>query len=700
MPNAGSIPARPDFLTDNSYYTTHLHLMSNRIISLDYETPYAKGEHDIRTMGQRAYVRDPRTKPYLISVHDGANTWAGHPRDFNFAALEGGTLLSHNRAFDELVHQVNFPESNNYKDWHCTASLTTYLCMRRDLLRASEFLLGELVDKSYRDDADGQSWEQMVAAGKAEKVKQAGRVDAVRCYQFWAKFGHLWPERERQISDLTIRQCRRGAQINRPLLDSYLVIAQTALIQAEAALPWMARGGKPTSPKAIAEECRTVNIPPPPVKSRDGEEAYDQWAATYGPQHRWVKAFTDYRVINKFISTLETIKARLDGDNVFAYELLYFGAHTGRWSGSGGFNMQNQRKDPLFIDREGWLITDEALLRGIADFYGEQEKKKIHPSDRTAPDFVGHVLDIRRLFTARPGRKLIPSDLSQIEPRCLAWLVGDKVMLDSMASGQSPYEAHARATMGWTGGDMKKESKPLYALAKARVLGLGYGCGWRKFITVAQVMAGLDITKDDPEFVEVVNAEGNVVYENKAGELVPKMESGYGSTSKKIVKDYRDSNPLVVGLWKKLDDAFRASEGSDFIITLPSGRQLRYPAVKRELKMVPDPDKPGVMKRKQVFTALAFDQTRNAVVRQSFYGGLLVENLVQAFARDVFVEHCLTLDKTPGVDVLWSVHDEAVNECELRITKHDIELLMGQCPDWCKGLPVAAEAIETPHYLK
>ena len=80
----------------------------------------------------------------------------------------------------------------------------------------------------------------------------------------------------------------------------------------------------------------------------------------------------------------------------------------------------------------------------------------------------------------RPGKEFIICDLSQIEPRVLAWLCGDTVLLDQLANGVPLYEAHARATMGWTGGNLKKENAELYSLAKARVLGLGYGCGAAK----------------------------------------------------------------------------------------------------------------------------------------------------------------------------------------------------------------------------
>jgi hypothetical protein len=672
-------------------------------VSVDFETYYKDGEYSLKTQGQRSYVYDARFNPYLISVSDGKESWAGEPKHFNWAALEGKTLLAHNRAFDELVYrrmvELNLAPKINYANWFCTASLSVYLCMRRDLLRAVEYLLGVTVDKSYRLDADGKNWDDIVKAGSAEKVLAAGRSDALRCWQLWNKFGHLWPQLERDLSDMTIRQCHRGCQIDVPKLERYKLITQTALIQAEAALPWMKEGKKPTSPKAIAEECRKEGIPCPPVKSRDGEEAYDEWEKLYAPKFQWVRAFASYRKLNKFLSILETVESRLFDGGQFPYDLLYFGAHTGRWSGSGGYNVQNQRKEPLLIDGDGWLIEDDDRLKEVAKFLGEQEGRGVPLAERKFPDFVQHVLDVRALKIPRPGKKMFAPDLSQIEPRVLAWLVNDRPMLDSMAAGVSPYEAHARATMGWTGGDMKKESKKLYALAKARVLGLGFQCGWERFIEVAMNLAGVDITEDDPESIHA-EVDGQLCYEKDGS---PKMVSGYGYNSKRVVREYRESNPLIAGehgIWKRLDEAFKASAGGTFEMTLPSGRKLRYPDVKWERKPVPDEENPKKVRYKNVCTALAFNQKYNRVMRTPFYGGILTENLVQATARDVFGELCVKLDKTPGINVLWTVHDEAVIETDPDVTVKDIKHIMSQTPAWIPGLPVASDVAEIPHYCK
>jgi hypothetical protein len=77
------------------------------------------------------------------------------------------------------------------------------------------------------------------------------------------------------------------------------------------------------------------------------------------------------------------------------------------------------------------------------------------------------------MLIPREGCVFVICDLSQIEPRCLAYLSGNWALLERIAGGESIYEAHARATMRWTGGPLKKENPDLYALAKARCIAEG-----------------------------------------------------------------------------------------------------------------------------------------------------------------------------------------------------------------------------------
>ncbi|NOS67030.1 MAG: hypothetical protein HOO67_01540 [Candidatus Peribacteraceae bacterium] len=661
-------------------------------ISVDFETFYdTKQKYGIKDQGTWRYLHDDRFDPYLIAVCDGSEAWAGHPRDFNWSALDGRDLLSHNRYFDNAVQTAGedkglFPKIRP-SSWHCTANLSSYLCNRRALADAVSFLLGRSVSKDVRDRANGKTAADMKAEGWWDEMLQYGREDGVNCHELWTKHAHKWPEHERRLSNLTIDQGTRGMQIDVMKLKEYIVVATNALRVAEEQLPWVKEGRPPTSPKAIAELCNKHGIPAPPVKSKMGEEAFIAWETAYCKKYPWIEHVANWRSINKFLDSLNTICERLQPDGVLGFSLKYFGAHTGRWSGDAGINMQNLRKEPLFLDDKLWLISDLTRLKEIAN---SPEK----------PAYISHILDIRSLFIARPGKKLIISDLSQIEPRVLAWIVQDKAMLDLMAQGQSPYEAHARATMGFAGGNMKKEDKEGYALAKARVLGLGFGCGWEKFIVVAQAMAGLDITKDDPEWVQAVNAEGEPCFRTKVtqtaegttSEQEPIMVPGYGYTARKIVNDYREGNPKVVALWKRLDTAFKDSVGGDFEMELPSGRSMTYREVRKETRM--ERQKDGTFKRKSVFTALIGDR------RFPIYGGLLTENLVQATARDVFAGHVLDLQDHAGLDVLFTAHDEAINEAELHITVKEVEGIMSRAPEWMPGLPVAAEGCESNHYKK
>lgn len=116
--------------------------------------------------------------------------------------------------------------------------------------------------------------------------------------------------------------------------------------------------------------------------------------------------------------------------------------------------------------------------------------------------------------------------------------------------------------------------------------------------------------------------------------------------------------------------------------------------------MVADPDDETKFQRRLAYTALVFDTKRNAIVRKPHHGGVLTENADQAISRDGFGEHLLDLQATSGIDVLWSVHDEAVNEVDQDVNVKDVERIMSRTPEWLEGCPLAAEAQEVPCYKK
>lgn len=661
----------------------------SKIIAIDFETFYStKLKYGVGTMIAEQYCKHHLFDAYMVSASDGVHAWSGHPKDFNWAALEGATLLSHNRYFDhsvynELVFRGIIPKVN-FAAWHCTANMTAYLCNRRSLADSAEHLLKITLDKSARSDANGKHWPQDFTADEQAKMLQYAKDDSIRCRELWTKFSHLWPENERRLSNQTIDQGMRGVQIDTELLDNYIMWSHEMKGNTEKLLPWLADEGddaedwgvdepKPTSTKCIAEQCRRSGIPCPPIKSHEGEEAFEEWETAYGKTHTWIAALSAWRSINKIYKTFLIVKERLRPDGTMPFGLKYFGAHTGRWSGDAKINMQNMRKVPIFCNEHGLMETNERRATEAADEHSETG---------VWSSWVRHSIDFRKLIIPRPGKKMIVCDLSQIEPRVLAWLCGDKALLKMIEGGMPIYEAHARTKMGWTGGDLKKENPGMYALAKANVLALGYGAGWQKYIVMAYTLARVDITKDDPEFLQEENA--------LTGEIT--QVSGFGVTARKTVADFRLSNPKIVNLWKMLDEAFKRSIGDDLVLKLPSGRAMRYERVRGETRIVKDKIT-GKPKRESVYTAGTGGR------RVGYYGGKLTENITQAASRDVFGNHLLQLE-TPSCSVLFSVHDEAVCEADASVTAADVAKTMSTTPEWLDGCPIGAEAKEVPCYQK
>lgn len=86
--------------------------------------------------------------------------------------------------------------------------------------------------------------------------------------------------------------------------------------------------------------------------------------------------------------------------------------------------------------------------------------------------------------------------------------------------------------------------------------------------------------------------------------------------------------------------------------------------------------------------------------RRALYGGLIVENVVQAIARDL-LSYSMHSVESAGYEVLLTVHDEVITQCELGVgSVEELEYIMSQIPDWASGCPVAAEGWTGFRYRK
>jgi len=281
---------------------------------------------------------------------------------------------------------------------------------------------------------------------------------------------------------------------------------------------------------------------------------------------------------------------------------------------------------------------------------------------------------IRTAFIAAPGSRFIPADYSAIEARVLSWLAQEQWRLDVFNTHGKIYEASA-AQMFKVGLDTIRKDGPNYHLrAKGKVaeLALGYQGGVGALIEMGALEMGL-----------------------KESEL-----SG-------IVYAWRKANPKIVDLWDLCDDAairavrdrvtvkirhgivFKVEQGN-LTVQLPSGRKLYY-------------WKAFVAKNKFGLDCVSFygqDSKTKSWGKRDLYGGLAVENLCQAIARDVLAEAMLRLDAA-GYSIVLHVHDEVIPEMPYgQGSTEEVDQIMGQPIPWAAGLPLKAESYETEFYKK
>lgn len=282
-------------------------------------------------------------------------------------------------------------------------------------------------------------------------------------------------------------------------------------------------------------------------------------------------------------------------------------------------------------------------------------------------------VDIRSKFIAAPGKKFVICDLAQIEPRCTAYVTGDEGMLHNMRKGYAIYEAFAKSTGVWDGepGTLKATDKDLYALCKAQVLALGYGCGAEKFIYMAKLYAGLTL--------ELAEAQA-------------------------IVSDYRRRNPHITNMWKRLASDVMSSWTVDYTpgnvnfvgehwITLPSRRKLYYRG------KVIFSGKTHYCEEEEIQEIILLWQPGYFGHPTRIWGGNIFENVIQATARDVLMEGILRLEAS-GIPVIFSAHDEVVCEVDEDFDGNEVKSLMTIAPEWAPNLPLDAEFVESKHYLK
>lgn len=593
------------------------------IICIDTETYYSD-DCTVKTLGPRNYARHPHWDCYMVSIEsDDGLSFVGKPEDAPWEQVfrEDNTLLSHNTAFDqamlERLHEQGRIPAPVYKVWEDTADLAAYLGVPRNLKGAAKALLGVEMSKDVRNNMKGKRPEDLSEEKLAALIEYA-KLDAVNSLQIWLKYSHEWPEHERALSRHTRDMGRAGLPIDEPQLDKGIENLVGLRSEALAKIPWVEPDNpesKPLSRSLLEAECAAHGVVVPKSLDKNSAEC-QKWEEEFGEKFPFIAGIRDFRRTNMFLEKLLAIKDRMQPDGTSEFSLKYFGGHTGRWSGEGGVNYQNLPRDEMF---------------GV---------------------------NLRNLIRAPEGKTFVIADLAQIEARVTLWFAQDWETLELVRSGMDLYEAHARATMGYDDPMVLKDYDKLNGtkirqLAKARVLGLGFGCGGAKFVDVARIMGGLDLSEDE---------------------------------AVKTVAEYRATNRRIVALWRKLEGHMKSHAGLKMPCEyeLPSGRRMRYHDVRFSGELSAVICKTGVFQRNR------------------FWGGVLTENIVQAASRDILAYMAGQL-AARGLDIRLHIHDEIVclaDESAAEETQRTMLSVMSSAPAWMGNLPVAAESEITKLYKK
>lgn len=279
---------------------------------------------------------------------------------------------------------------------------------------------------------------------------------------------------------------------------------------------------------------------------------------------------------------------------------------------------------------------------------------------------------IRTAFIAPKGKTFAVADFSAIEARVISWVAQEEWRLEVFRTHGKIYEATAALMFGVPIESVTKGSE-LRQRGKTSELALGYA-------------GGVDaLTRMDRE------------------ERIPDSEKPG------LVKRWRKANPAIVKLWAdveahakhaiqthrpcKLRSLVFSYENNTLTIQLPSGRKLCYVS-------------PGIGTNRwgdESITYFGVNQDTKQWFPQETYGGKLVENIVQAVARDALAYSLQKVKEEGYTEMVMTIHDEIVievpeNNAEEHLAK--VQEIMGREIPWMVGLPLRADGYTTKYYKK
>ncbi len=640
--------------------------MEKQVIFIDFET---RSTVDLPKHGLYRYARHESTEVLMMAyaVDNGpVHLWCPPQEPPAFCSKpEDFIIVAHNAEFEEAIWNnvctkmgwARLPISS----LSCTMSVAGRYGLPQSLDKC-----GEVLSTQHKKNPEGYSLIKHFCippfgeprGDKWERFKQYCKEDVeTERAIFHALPKPFLDKEERWVWEETLRMNQTGIPVDYKAAKQIRRVCEAYREAHYELLPELTGGAitKITQVQRIVKYCHSRGIEIPDCTSATVQEYLERGDLPDDVmQLLEMRAAIGMSSIGKYIRFEE-----MSYEGRAYYNQWYYGAHTGRWTGTGIQLLNLPRAK---------VSDPEAEIEAFFD--GSIVERNPIKSARAL---------IRPMIAPKKGKVLIVADYSAIEYVLLEWFAENQKGLDRFAAGYDQYVDQASAMYKVPYSDVSDDQR---RSGKIVVLGCGYGQGANKLVITASTQWGLKISEEEASF---------------------------------MVQGYRKEHRLAVKLWYELLDgcitaikdkgskpvrgkcSFQVSKDRTgvewLIVTLPSRRKLYY----RQPFLEPGP-------RGLTPSYWGFNRVIKQWCVQYIIPGRITENVVQAAARDILVD-CLRRINS-DFNVIWTVYDEIICEEDDEGEGGNTALLeslchaMSQPPDWCKGLPLRAEGYFSYRYKK
>lgn len=355
------------------------------------------------------------------------------------------------------------------------------------------------------------------------------------------------------------------------------------------------------------------------------------------------------------VKKYEAVMRSVCRDNRVRGMMRFCGAsRTGRWSGNI-LQPQNLPQNHL---------PDLTLARDIVK---DGDFEMLNMTFGNVPNVLSEL--IRTVLIPKPNHRFIVADFSAIEARVLSWLAGEQWRLDTFRNGGDIYCASASQMFRVP---VEKHGVNGHLRQKGKISELA--CGYGGSVGALKNMGAVEMGVPEEELQGLINDWRN------ANPHIVKLWTEVGNAAMKAIKE-----KTIVTLGKLV---FMYERGILFI-RLPSGRRLSY-------------IKPRIGTNRfggDSITYMGVGASKKWERLETF-GGKLVENIVQAIARDLLASAMINVANA-GYNIVFHVHDEIIAEVpDGQGSVDEMCMLMSINPDWADGIPLSADGYECEYYRK